>query len=218
MLYIISLIKKNWQAAITLLLLILIGYACAITRAYTNERTQRKEAENARNAAISLGNKSLFYANKKYHNDSLGWVTTSQALITDKNNIKALSETKEFGYLNQIKGLKKNKSNVISATTFDVQFDTVYLPYKPISLTGDTTIQKSNIFHWEEKDEWNDINIYSIGKPKFKSETEINQVINFGKRTKKFLFFRVGPREIISQVNPTNLNYKVTKVNTIVNQ
>jgi hypothetical protein len=216
MISILLFIKQNYKAALAVLFLALLAYGCAMTRAYTSEKAKRKDAEKAVNAAVALGSKSLFYANKKYHDDSLGWVTTTRSLVTDKENIASLAKSKEFYYLNLIKGIKPDKSNVISATEFEVKYDTFYLPVKPIALTSDTTIHKSDIFHWKEKDEWNDIDIYSIGKPKFKYDNEIKLAIFLGKRTKKFLFIRYGQREITTSIVPTNSRFSISKVNTII--
>jgi len=215
---ILELIKSNGRLLIVVLAILLLAYAGAITTAYNNEVAKRKDTEIGLKSAIELGNKKGFEITT-YKNNQGVLVSKITDLQLSNDNLKALRKSDRLYWMNQFKGLKKDNSNLVSATKIDLDFKQKEIPLKPVAINCDSV--KTKTFLWQLKDEYNDISATVIDTPKFYVRLPIYEVITLGRRTKKFpseklTLFRYGQREINTEVSTPNKLFEIDTLISIV--
>ena len=134
---------NKYTIGLFLILLIAIFF-----KMWMSERSVRKEAERARDAA----NKDYQELNIKYVGAQGDLITKTKTIQLNESNFKKALEANELKWVNKFNKTKDVASAITFSTglkTETIKYDTVYIPCKD-SLT---------VFLYTYKDAWNDIPI-----------------------------------------------------------
>ncbi len=162
----------------------------------------------------------------KHHSDSstfykneLGRETArNHAMQITQNNLHELIKTKELAWITQFAGVNKKVSNVEAA----LQVNAAALASLSLSVGDTTTVvhgDTTKAKKWGYRDEFNFIHGTLIGDTTAlitaRIRTPLQGVIYQGKRTKKFLFIRYGPREVLTELASPNPWVKIENLEYI---
>jgi hypothetical protein len=100
----------------------------------------------------------------------------------------------------------------LSATKIGLVFEPKEIPLRYVKIKCDSV----KAFKWSFKDVYNDISAIVLDTPRFFVRLPIHEVVTFGRRSKRFLFFRYGPREVNTEVSTPNTLFDIDTVITVV--
>lgn len=158
--------------------------------------------------------------------DTIQYLTTKNGQISAQThvqeltirNMRRLQSDERLSWIRNFEGINKRMSNLESATrTTAVAVANFKIPL------GDTTIimpdsTKVHARTFDNHNEWYRIKGFVAGDTLVTTPevtVPLESVIYLGKRTKKILFFRVGPREVLSETTSPNPFVKITKSEVI---
>lgn len=202
-------IKSNYKlfTFIVLIVIIIILYFRV-----KSETHRANEAERGRTAFVTLSN-SLNKLSTIYKNALGDQVTRTQTIQVDRNNIEAISKSKELQWLNKFDGLKKNKSNLQSASTFSSDFDFDQVPEKIRWLPCKDSLKG---FAFDLHDQWNDIHAIVLDTPRIKIKDHYYGVIELKRPKHWFWKFLWSKRNPVSEITNSNKLIKIDSVTVIV--
>lgn len=208
--------KLNIRLIIAITFFALLAYSCTTTLLMQHWQMKADENATEREQVIKLlkgeREKTNHYINK-YHEE----VAHTKANYITKANVKRLIDTKEFEHLKHLEGKDFKIKNLESSLSYYVSLNADSILMAPFTAECDSN--KLRGWKWQLHDEWNDIEAIVLDTPKFDVRIPLRGAIYLGRRTKKFLFFRYGPRSIETQVFSPNKLVKIDSVDfTVVRQ
>jgi len=174
--------------------LILILLIAIFFKMWLSERSVRKEAERARDAA----NKDYQELNIKYVGAQGDLITKTKTIQLNESNFKKALEANELKWVNKFNKTKDVASAITFSTglkTETIKYDTVYIPCKKDSLT---------VFLYTYKDAWNDIRAMVTEVPTLEQRDMI-YILDKRERPKGW-FLRFQWRKRVGYLEVTNSN------------
>lgn len=173
-------------------------------------RFQEKQLKKLRNdveAATTLADKNATAA-KTYINLHGREVSKNKVLSLTLTNTRKLRQIEELQFINQFNGVKKNLGNlqqVVKVQASVIQSLKLTNTDTIIIRTPGDTVRASKFGYL---DAYNFIKGHTAGDTTYIDTLRFNVPIEggviAGRRTKKFLFFRVGPRQLESHITSPN--------------
>lgn len=179
---------NKYTIGLFLILLIAIFF-----KMWLSERSVRKEAERARDAA----NKDYQELNIKYVGAQGDLITKTKTIQLNESNFKKALEANELKWVNKFNKTKDVASAITFSTglkTETIKYDTVYIPCKD-SLT---------VFLYTYKDAWNDIRAMVTELPTLEQRDRI-YIVDKRERPKGW-FWRFQWRKRVGYLEVTNSN------------
>lgn len=179
---------NKYTIGLFLILLIAIFF-----KMWMSERSVRKEAERARDAA----NKDYQELNIKYVGAQGDLITKTKTIQLNESNFKKALEANELKWVNKFNKTKDVASAITFSTglkTETIKYDTVYIPCKD-SLT---------VFLYTYKDAWNDIRAMVTELPTLEQRDRI-YIVDKRQRPKGW-FWRFQWRKRVGYLEVTNSN------------
>lgn len=179
---------NKYTIGLFLILLIAIFF-----KMWMSERSVRKEAERARDAA----NKDYQELNIKYVGAQGDLITKTKTIQLNESNFKKALEANELKWVNKFNKTKDVASAITFSTglkTETIKYDTVYIPCKD-SLT---------VFLYTYKDAWNDIRAMVTELPTLEQRDRI-YIVDKRERPKGW-FWRFQWRKRVGYLDVTNSN------------
>lgn len=179
---------NKYTIGLFLILLIAIFF-----KMWMRERSVRKEAERARDAA----NKDYQELNIKYVGAQGDLITKTKTIQLNESNFKKALEANELKWVNKFNKTKDVASAITFSTglkTETIKYDTVYIPCKD-SLT---------VFLYTYKDAWNDIRAMVTELPTLEQRDRI-YIVDKRERPKGW-FWRFQWRKRVGYLEVTNSN------------
>jgi hypothetical protein len=179
---------NKYTIGLFLILLIAIFF-----KMWMSERSVRKEAERARDAA----NKDYQELNIKYVGAQGDLITKTKTIQLNESNFKKAFEANELKWVNKFNKTKDVASAITFSTglkTETIKYDTVYIPCKD-SLT---------VFLYTYKDAWNDIRAMVTELPTLEQRDRI-YIVDKRERPKGW-FWRFQWRKRVGYLEVTNSN------------
>lgn len=179
---------NKYTIGLFLILLIAIFF-----KMWLSERSVRKEAERARDAA----NKDYQELNIKYVGAQGDLITKTKTIQLNESNFKNALEANELKWVNKFNKTKDVASAITFSTglkTETIKYDTVYIPCKD-SLT---------VFLYTYKDAWNDIRAMVTELPTLEQRDRI-YIVDKRERPKGW-FWRFQWRKRVGYLEVTNSN------------
>lgn len=179
---------NKYTIGLFLILLIAIFF-----KMWMSERSVRKEAERARDAA----NKDYQELNIKYVGAQGDLITKTKTIQLNESNFKKALEANELKWVNKFNKTKDVASAITFSTglkTETIKYDTVYIPCKD-SLT---------VFLYTYKDAWNDIRAMVTELPTLEQRDRI-YIVDKRERPKGW-FWRFQWRKRVGYLEVTNSN------------
>lgn len=179
---------NKYTIGLFLILLIAIFF-----KMWLSERSVRKEAERARDAA----NKDYQELNIKYVGAQGDLITKTKTIQLNESNFKKAFEANELKWVNKFNKTKDVASAITFSTglkTETIKYDTVYIPCKD-SLT---------VFLYTYKDAWNDIRAMVTELPTLEQRDRI-YIVDKRERPKGW-FWRFQWRKRVGYLEVTNSN------------
>lgn len=179
---------NKYTIGLFLILLIAIFF-----KMWLSERSVRKEAERARDAA----NKDYQELNIKYVGAQGDLITKTKTIQLNESNFKNALEANELKWVNKFNKTKDVASAITFSTglkTETIKYDTVYIPCKD-SLT---------VFLYTYKDAWNDIRAMVTELPTLEQRDRI-YIVDKRERPKGW-FWRFQWRKKVGYLEVTNSN------------
>ena len=208
-------IKTNYKLVAFVLLVILV-----IILWLRGEKAihRAEEAEIGRDVAIKISN-GLTALSHKYKNKQGDTVTVTPVIGVPQSQVEALLKAKDLQWLKKFEGLKKDGSNLQSATSFETEFEGVMVPEKIKYLPCKDSVKA---FAFDLHDGWNDIYALVVDTPKFEIRDKYYAIIEM-KRTKRWFWrglihgFTWGHEwEPISELTNSNKLIKIDSVSVLV--
>ncbi len=200
---------KNWREVLIVVLGILVVLFYWHGR---NERDRAEEAERGRDAAITISNgwqkMSTVYKNK--YGDQ---VIKTQALEVDKVNLEVLSKSKELQWLKKFEGLKKNASNLQSASSFSTDFNLDAVPEKIKYIRVKDSLK---ITEFSIHDQWNNIHAMVTEIPEISISDRYYGVVYMKRPKGWFWKFQWSKWESVSEITNSNKLIRIDSVAVIV--
>lgn len=195
-----------WRYRELVAIAVLLALLAFFFNAYRKERTARKEAENARDAA----NKDYRNATTKYINAQGDIVAITKAIELNRANFKKALESNDLAWLKKF----KNYKNTQSASSFDSFFapenkivvDTVYLPCK----------DSIKAWKYHYKDAYNLIKATVLDTPKIEIRDRYYVIVTRNRPKNWFIKFQWSKWYFNGQVTNLNRLIKVDSVSTIL--
>lgn len=199
----------NKYLIIALCVLVPLTWASVEVNAVRKKRIQTLETD--LQAAQTLAGQAQATATY-YINQHGQQVTENKVLRMTADNLRKLSNTNALAFVHQFEGVKKDLRNLQQAMTIQAEVnaslklhlrDTVV--YRKLSSGGTDTVRARRFgYH----DAYNTLKGHLIGDTTYidslKMQIPLYGIVRTGRRTKKFLFVRYGPREVISNITTPN--------------
>lgn len=167
---------------------------------------QNKRLQSELASVTTLADKNARAA-KTYINLHGREVSKNKVLSLSLTNTRKLREIEELQHLNQINGVKKDLRNVQQViTTQAAVIQSLRLTNTDTVIITKTDTVRAARFKYQDK--WNLVKGYTTSDStiidSLQSIVLLQGGIIAGKRTKKLLFFRVGPRQLESHITCPN--------------
>lgn len=179
---------NKYTIGLFLILLIAIFF-----KMWLSERSVRKEAERARDAA----NKDYQELNIKYVGAQGDLITKTKTIQLNESNFKKALEANELKWVNKFNKTKDVASTITFSTglkTETIKYDTVYIPCK----------DSLKAFLYTYKDAWNDIRAMVTELPTLEQRDRI-YIVDKRERPKGW-FWKLQWRKRVGYLEVTNSN------------
>lgn len=142
----------------------------------------------------------------------------SKVLELSERNLKDLAATRELAWLQQFAGLRKDLRNLDAAVKLtatvtqslklSTRDTTIFLPISDSARSGADSVLRVSARAFAYADRFNELRGFIAGDTTYidtlSIEVPIEGVVYAGKRSKKFLFFRYGPRPYYGEFTSAN--------------
>jgi len=202
-------IKANYKLVAFVVLVILV-----IILWFRGEKAihRAEEAEIGRDVAIEMSNKSTSHS-EKYKNKQGDTVTVTQVIGVPQSQVDALLKANNLQWLKKFEGLKKDGSNLQSATSFETDFKGVMVPETVKYLPCKDSVKA---FAFDLHDGWNDIHALVVDTPKFEIRDKYYAIIEMKRPKHWFWKFQWSKWEPISELTNSNKLIKIDSISVLV--
>jgi len=171
-----------------------------------------QDAEQGRDAAIKISN-GLTSISHKYKNKQGDIVTITPVIGIPQSQVDALLKANDLQWLKKFEGLKKDGSNLQSATSFKTEFEGVMVPETIKYLPCKDSVKA---FAFDLHDGWNDIHALVVDTPKFEIRDKYYAIIEMKRPKGWFWKFQWSKWEPISELTNSNKLIKIDSVSVLV--
>lgn len=189
--------------AILVILLAAIGIQTVRASRYKIKATL---AENERDQALKFAD-GLSSTIKQYENRNGELINKTEVLELTLSNAQRLRETERLKFLKQFDGLKRDLRNLEMAGSFEWLIDEDSIPSTEITLPCTDSL---NVFKYELIDEFNTIRALVVDTPQVDIRVPFYPILLW-ERSKKFLWWKVGPKQYSLESFSPNKLVKITK-------
>lgn len=190
---------------IGVIVLLLIALGIQTERA-ARLRAGKRIAENERDQALHFADEQTSTI-KQYANKNGELITKTEVLELSLSNAQKLRETERLKFLKQFDGLKKDIRNLESAGSFEWLLDEDSVPSTMVIIPCKDSLK---VFKYELVNEFNTIRAMVIDTPQVDIRVPFYTSV-FWERSKKFLWWKVGPKQYSLESFSPNKLVKITK-------
>lgn len=209
LLKILPFIKSNYKLIAFIILIVMVIYLFLHGRA---EKERADQAEQGRDAAIQISN-GLTSLSHKYKNKQGDTVVVTKVIGIPQSQVNDLLKEKELQWLKKFEGLKKDDSNLQSASSFSSEFDFNVVPEKVVKIPCKDSLKA---FSFDVHDKYNDIHAIVIDTPRIEIRDHYYSIIEL-KRPKGWLLkFQWSKREVIGEITNANKLINIDSVAVFV--
>lgn len=195
--------KTTITIGVIVLLLIALGIQ---TERAARLRVGKRLAENEREQAVKFAD-GLNSTIKQYANKNGELISKTEVLELTLNNAQRLRETERLKFLKQFDGLKRDLRNLEMSGSFEWLIDEDSIPSTEITLPCTDSL---NVFKYELIDEFNTIRALVVDTPQVDIRVPFYPILLW-ERSKKFLWWKVGPKQYSLESFSPNKLVKITK-------
>lgn len=195
--------KTTITIGVIVLLLIALGIQ---TERAARLRAGKILAENELEQAVKFANVASQTA-VEYKNKNGELITKTEVLELSLSNTQKLRETERLKFLKQFDGLKKDIRNLEMAGSFEWLIDEDSVPSTTINIPCTDSLK---VFKYELIDEFNTIRALVVDTPQLDIRVPLYPILLW-ERSKKFLWWKVGPKQYSLESFSPNKLVKITK-------
>ena len=200
-----KLILNRTTVTIGLFVLLLIALWIQTERA-ARLKAGKRLVENERDQALKFADEQASTI-KQYANKNGELITKTEVLELTLSNAQRLRETERLKFLKQFDGLKRDLRNLEMAGSFEWLIDEDSIPSTEITLPCTDSLK---VFKYELVDEFNTIRALVVDTPQVDIRVPFYPVLLW-ERSKKFLWWKVGPKQYSLESYSPNKLVKITK-------
>jgi len=197
-----KLVLNRTTIIIGVIVLLVIALGIQTERA-ARLRAGKRIAENERDQALNFANTTI----TEYKNKNGELISKVEVTELTLNNLQKLRETERLKFLKQFDKLKKDLRNLESAGNFEWLIDEDSIPSIAVTIPCTDSLRA---FKYELIDEFNTIRALVIDTPQIDIRVPFYTTV-FWERRKKFLWWKVGPKQFTLESFSPNRLVKITK-------